>query len=60
MDLEKAFDTVDYNLLLFNLEAHEFYNPFLSWICSFLKDRIQNIKYENFISDNIYVSSGVP
>lgn len=57
-DFEKAFDRVDHQLLINKIESLEFKNPLLSWINSFLTDRIVTVKYENFTSDFIEVLSG--
>ncbi|KAF0749179.1 Reverse transcriptase domain-containing protein, partial [Aphis craccivora] len=40
--------------------TYGFYNPLLSWIHSFLTNRTQAVKYENYISDQINILSGVP
>lgn len=59
-DIEKAFDRVNHKLLILKLKAYGFCDPLLSWFESFLTNRTQFVKYENFISDNINVVSGVP
>jgi len=51
---------VNHDLLILKLKSYGFCNPLLSWFSSFLTNIIQNVKYENFISDNIDVTSGVP
>lgn len=59
-DFEKAFDRVNHSLLTTKLKAYGFYDPLLSWIHSFLTNRTQAVKYENYISDQINILSGVP
>ena len=44
MDLSKAFDTIDYDLLLAKLHADGFDKQALSVIKSYLKDRWQRTK----------------
>ena len=39
MDLSKAFDTINYNLLLAKLKAYGFSEYALKLMCSYLKDR---------------------
>lgn len=60
IDIEKAFDRVNHKLLILKLKAYGFCDPLLYWFESFLTNRTQFVKYENFISDNINVVSGVP
>lgn len=59
-NIEKAFDRVNHKLLILKLKAYGFCDPLLSWFKSLLTNRTQFVKYENFISDNINVVSGVP
>lgn len=59
-DFEKAFDKIDHSLLIKKLEIIGILDPLLSWLESFLTNRIQIIKYKSFHSDKIKVTSGVP
>lgn len=59
-DFEKAFDRVNHSLLINKLQKIGFANPLLSWFNSFLSQRIQFVKYKNFISTPMNVISGVP
>ena len=59
-DFEKAFDRVNHSLLIYKLKLYGFRDPLLSWLNSFLINRIQVVKYENCISNSINVLSGVP
>ena len=46
MDLSKAFDCVDHNILLSNLKRYDIHETALQWINSYLSDR------EHFVSWN--------
>lgn len=63
-DLSRAFDCVDYNILLSKLKYYKFSNLALSWVNSYLKDRQQRtiIKKNNtkFISEWQKIECGVP
>ena len=50
IDLSKAFDTVDYEILITKLES---YGTNLQWFKSFLENRKQFIAYENFSTSYI-------
>ena len=61
IDLSKAFDTVNHNILLHNLELYGIIGKCLNWFKSYLKDRKQFVslgRYENSICRRI--SCGVP
>jgi len=60
-DFSKAFDQIDHSLLILKLKTiNGFNDPLLSWFTSFLSNRLQIVKYKNFLSISINVSSGVP
>ena len=59
-DFSKAFDTVSHNLLLFKLDLIGFPPKLLSWISSYLTGRTQRVKFNDFTSRMISVTSGVP
>ena len=50
MDLSKAFDVLNHDILKCKLEHYGFRNNFLQFIMSFIKDR------EYFVSANGYIS----
>lgn len=37
-----------------------FSEPLLSWLHSFISDRTQNVKHENYLSEHILITSSVP
>ena len=60
MDLSKAFDTINHDLLLAKLKAHEFPLNAVKLMRSYLKNRKQQVQINNkFNSENI-VTVGVP
>jgi Reverse transcriptase (RNA-dependent DNA polymerase) len=59
-DFSKAFDRVNHSLLINKLKCIGFDGSFLSWINSFLVDRTQWVKINNYVSKSIAVKSGVP
>lgn len=59
-DMEKAFDRVNHKLLINKLKTYGFTEPLLSWFYSFISGRTQIVKYKNYISEQILVTSGVP
>ena len=50
MDLSKAFDTINHQLLLAKLHAYGFSQQALAIICSYLSNRKQRIKINNVFS----------
>ena len=60
LDLKKAFDTVDHQILINKLEYYGFRGGTLKWFASYLSDRKQVVKFGNSISDELPVNMGVP
>ena len=60
MDLWKAFDSVNHDLLLAKLEAYGFSENALKFICSYLKDRRHAVQINNKFSSYKKVQAGVP
>lgn len=60
LDLKKAFDTVSHRLILNKIESYGIRGIAFKLIKSFLSRRIQCTKIHNSISDNQYISFGVP
>ena len=60
MDLSKAFDCVPHDLLLAKLSAYGFSNEALSYVMTYLTDRKQSTRLNNFYSTFQLILSGVP
>ena len=59
IDLKKAFDTVNHNILLQKLEQYGIRGTSLDWFQSYLKDRMQYV-FVNNTSETKAISCGVP
>ena len=59
-DLSKAFDCLDHDLLIAKLEAYGFEKSALTFLYSYLSERRQRTKVNNFVSDWLYILLGVP
>ena len=51
IDLQKAFNTIDHEILLQNLEAIKFSESTVKWFKSYLSERIFLVNIENKLSD---------
>ena len=60
LDFSKAFDKVDYTLLLHKLEHYGIQGQILLWITDFLSERKQQVIVEGHYSNAAEVTSGVP
>lgn len=60
LDLAKAFDTVDHNIMVEVFEGLGFRGPALNLIKSYLNDRIQYVQIDKYISNPRPVTYGVP
>lgn len=60
LDLKKAFDTVDGDLMLKKLYCYGVRGNALKWFTSYLTNRTQSVKYHNSISNKLPVRMGVP
>ena len=60
MDLSKAFDCLDHDLLLAKLDAYGFSPNALKLICSYLSERRQRVKVNGTFSTWCYSKMGVP
>ena len=60
LDLSKAFDTLDHNILFTKLEHYGINRTPLSWLTSYLTDRLQFVYCLGEKSDIMPVSTGVP
>ena len=60
IDLKKAFDTVDHNILLNKLQCYGVRGLALEWIKSYLFNRRQYVCYNNSNSEFKEIKCGVP
>ena len=60
LDLAKAFDTVNHDILLSKLERYGIRGKVLLLLKSYLSDRQQKVRIQNQISEYKYLSCGVP
>ena len=60
LDFSKAFDTVNFNILLTKLYHYGIRGTALKLIESYLRERKQFICYQNVISENKIITTGVP
>ena len=60
MDLSKAFDTINHDLLIANLEAYGFSKEALKLMKSCLKNRKQKVQINSKFSSERDVVAGVP
>ena len=60
IDLSKAFDTVNHDILLKKLTFYGINNLYLTWFKSYLSGRTQYIQYDNSKTEMANISCGVP
>ena len=60
LDLQKAFDTVDHNILVSKLESIGLDEMTIKWFKSYLSDRTQLVEVGGVYSDTNVVPCGVP
>ena len=60
LDLRKAFDTVNHNVLISKLSSFNFSNNALKWSESYLMNRIQCVNVRNQKSSALDTLTGVP
>ena len=60
IDLQKAFDTVDHNILAMKLEAIGLDIPSVQWFNSYISERKQFVEISHSKSDQNNVTCGVP
>ena len=60
IDLRKAFDTVNHDILLLKLEHYGIRGVMLKWFQSYLTDRKQFVSFNGNSSDVLNVKCGVP
>ena len=60
MDLLKAFDTLNHDLLLAKVAAYGLDNSAVNFMRSYLTNRLQRCKINNSFSEWAKISTGVP
>ena len=60
LDLQKAFDTVNHDILLFKLKALGFKDNVIKWTRSYLPGREQMVTVNGMKSDSDSITCGVP
>ena len=60
LDLSKAFDTLDHNILLNKLYNIGIRGTFLNWFKSYLSDRFITTRIHNIYSEKLRIPFGVP
>ena len=60
LDLKKAFDTVDHNILLKKLRTFNLSSETIDWFDSYLSGRKQSVKHQGVKSQYLPVTCGVP
>ena len=60
IDLQKAFDTIDHDILLKKLSAFGFSNHTIGWFKSYLSNRLFRVNLGNCYSDPSNITCGVP
>ena len=60
IDLSKAFDTINHNILLSKLRYYGIDNNAVSWFKSYLSDRQQYVEVDGVKSETKYIRTGVP
>ena len=60
IDFQKAFGTINHEILFKKLKAMGFFEGYITWLQSYLSERIFFISTENQLSDYGRISCGVP
>ena len=60
MDLSKAFDVINHDILLLKLKHYGFINNTLAWFKSYLSNRVQYTDINKCYSSRLPISLGVP
>jgi len=60
LDIQKAFDTVNYNILIKKLYFSGIRGSLLKWLISYLTERLQSVKLKSSVSEYLEIKSRVP
>jgi retron-type reverse transcriptase len=60
LDLSKSFDTVNHEILIKKLEHYGIRGLCIEWFKSYLKERKQIVKYKEYNSSEMTITTGVP
>ena len=60
LDMSKAFDSINHEILLAKLKHVGVSSSYLSWFKSYLSERYQTVRINSTLSDKLPVVSGVP
>ena len=60
MDLSKAFDTIDHDILIYKLRRYGIQGLALSWIIDYLSNRKQYVRFQSSESSKSNITCGVP
>ena len=59
-DFSKAFDLVDHSILIKKIIQMGVRRNIVPWLCDFLQQRQQCVRYNNILSDFVQLTAGVP
>ena len=60
IDMKKAFDTVNCNILFHKLVHDGMRGTLLKWFSSYLHNQSQYVSYNSTLSETTYITCGVP
>jgi hypothetical protein len=60
LDLSKAFDMIDHEILIEKLAIYKFNSPAIQWFKSYLHGRTQQVSISNTFSESQPITRGVP
>jgi len=60
IDLYKAFDTINHNILIEKLPLYGIRGTTLNWFSNYLRNRLEYVQLSNTKSNTISINCGVP